>query len=174
MSKNTFSKVRISRRFNAGVLKMARCSNNNFRRKLFESLFICKGRKYTHMILKTNSIISGIFVGGVDHQHQRRDAIWPQMHILLIRIHIYDSNPARGCLILTTKTCQSFSGQIFRFCPRVLVKYKTPETLQNLSHGIGLLLGGPNVKLHFFGQCPSFFLGQKACDCSVELDNSSM
>ena len=38
MSKNTFSKVRISRRFNAGVLKMARCSNNNFRRKLFESL----------------------------------------------------------------------------------------------------------------------------------------
>ena len=48
MSKNTFSKVRISRRFNAGVLKMARCSNNNFRRKLFESLFICKGRKYTY------------------------------------------------------------------------------------------------------------------------------
>ena len=174
MSKNTFSKVRISRRFNAGVLKMARCSNNNFRRKLFESLFICKGRKYTHMILKTNSIISGIFVGGQDHQHQRRDAIWPQMHILLIRIHIYDSNPAHGCLILTAKTCQSFSGQIFRFWPRVPVKYKTPETFQNLSHGIGLLLGGPNVKLHFFGQCPSFFLGQKACDCSVELDNSSM
>ena len=172
MSKNTFSKVRISRRFNAGVLKMARCSNNNFRRKLFESLFICKGRKYTHMILKTNSIISGIFVGGVDHQHQRRDAIWPQMHILLIRIHIYDSNPAHGCLILTTKTCQSFSGQIFRFCPRVLVKYKTPETLQNLSHGIGLLLGGP--KCNVFWSISIFFLGQKVCDCSVELDNSSM
>ena len=113
------------------------------------------------MILRMNSIISGIFVGGEDHQHQRRDAIWPQMHILLIRIHIYDSNPAHGCLILTTKTCQSFSGQIFRFCPRVPVKYKTPETLQILSHGIGLLSGGPKCKVTFFGQCPSFFWDRK-------------